>query len=87
MSENGLEERCENSREIAIVRNPPTTGAIKIRNDALLKDSLRSSAPEYLNTFYLIDSELGRVVHCGSRNPYAEVGQIQSEFFNGQVIK
>jgi len=74
MSENGLEERCENSREIAIVRNPPTTGAIKIRNDALLKDSMRSSAPEYLNTFYLIDSELGRIVHCGARNPYTGGG-------------
>jgi len=72
MSENGPEERGENSREIAIVRNPPTSGAIKIRHDALLKDSLRSSASEYLNTFRLIDSELGRVVHCGAHNPHAD---------------
>lgn len=68
-SENGVEERWENSREIAIVRNPPTSVAIKIRHDASLKDSQRSSASEYLNTFYLIDSEPERVVHCGTHNP------------------
>jgi len=55
---------------IAIVRNPPTSSAIKIRHDASLKDSLRSSASEYLSTFYLIDSELKRVMHCGAHNSY-----------------
>jgi len=69
-SENCAHQRCETSREIAIVRNPPTASvAIKTRHDASLKDSQRSSASEYLNTFYLIDSELERVVHCGAHDP------------------